>query len=125
MGCVLVPVQLVEAAGDVGFEDPHVGPLWFILPPVSVPSWMISLKVGSFTCWYRSMLRSRVYSEFSEIAPGGAFEQARSGLPATLPGSERQWYSLAQWGFCNSSGVRSDNRNSRTLCLLCISATAL
>ena len=66
---------------------------------------MISLKVESLTCWYPSMPRSRVYSEFSEIAPGGAFEQSRSGLPTTLPGLGRQWYLLAQWRFCNSSGT--------------------
>jgi hypothetical protein len=46
---------------------------------------MISMKVGSLTCWYLSMPRSRVYSELSGIAPGGAFEQSRRGLPATLP----------------------------------------
>ena len=64
--------------------------------------------------------------EFSGITPGGAFEHSRSGLPATFTGSGRQWFSLAQWMFCYSSGVvRSDNRNSRTLCLSCISATAL
>jgi hypothetical protein len=57
---------------------------------------MISLKVGSLTCWYLSIPRSRVYSEFSGIAPDGAFEQSRRGLPATLPGYGRQWYSLAQ-----------------------------
>ena len=56
-------------------------------------SWIISLKVGSLTCWYRSTPRSHVYSEFSGIAPGGAFEQSRSGRPATLPGSGRQWCS--------------------------------
>ena len=36
-GCMLVPVQLVEATGNVCFEDPHVGPLQAILLPVSVP----------------------------------------------------------------------------------------
>ena len=62
------------------------------------------------------MPQSRVKSEFNGIMPGGAFEQSRSGLPATFPDSGRQWYSLAQWMFCNSSGIRSDNRNSRTFC---------
>ena len=45
---MLVPVQLVEATGNVGFEDPHVGPLQIILLPVSVPFSDDLLEGGEF-----------------------------------------------------------------------------